>query len=425
VYDFLIQNARITPIDMLVDIAITNSHIVAIGPQLQEVATRILDVEGRIVLPGLVEGHIHLDKALTCDRIPNRSGTLAEAIRRNQELSHQVTQDDIYARAHQAALWALSCGTTTIRTHVNVDPFIELRGLHALCELREQVRHLLDIQIVALPHRLIGPTGRRGRELLASALKEGADAIGGAPLVDDDQRAFVDEVFAMALRYGKPIDLHVDESESPGDFVLGYLAKRTIQEGYEGRVVAGHCCSLAAVDEITAAHTIEQVARARISVVTLPATNLYLQGRHDPQPVRRGLTRVKELIAAGVNVFCGSDNIKDIFNPFGKPDLLLMAHILGYAAQMGGWDEQEYLLESVTTRPAAALGVASGLLAGAPADLVVLEAQRYHDVLSDLPARYMVIKRGHVVVVEKIEVCLDGGISQGSAPADTPARCGH
>lgn len=111
-HDFLIQNARITPIDMLVDIAITNGHIVAIGPQLKEMGTRVLDVEGRIVLPGLVEGHIHLDKALTRDRVPNRSGTLAEAIQWNQELSRQVTQDDIYARAHQAALWALSCGTT-------------------------------------------------------------------------------------------------------------------------------------------------------------------------------------------------------------------------------------------------------------------------------------------------------------------------
>lgn len=420
-YDFLIQNARTTPADTLVDIAITNGHIVALGPQLQAEATRALDVEGRIVLPGLVEGHIHLDKALTRDRIPNRSGTLAEAIQRNQELSRQATQDDIYARAHQVALWALRCGTTTIRTHVNVEPIVELRGLHALFELREQVRNLLDIQIVALPHRLLGPTGRRGRELLAAALEEGADAVGGAPLVDDDQRAFVDEVFRIALRYGKPIDLHIDESESPRNFVLGYLAERTIQEGYEGQVVAGHCCSLAAVDEITAAHAIEQVARARISVATLPATNLYLQGRHDPQPVRRGLTRVKELIAAGVNVFCGSDNIKDIFNPFGQPDLLLMAHILGYAAQMGAWDEQEYLLDSVTTRPAAALGMVSRLSVGASADLVVLEAQRYYDVLSDLPARCMVIKRGHVVVVGKIEVCLDGVTSQGGASADTPA----
>ncbi len=396
-YDVLIQNARIISTDTLVDISITKGYIVAIEPQLHAEATQVLNVEGRIVLPGLVEGHIHLDKALTRDRLPNRSGTLAEAIQRNQELSSQVTQDDIFARAHQTALWALRCGTTTIRTHVNVEPIIGLRGLHALLELREQMRHLLDIQIVALPHRLLGSAGRRGRELLAVALEEGADAVGGAPLVDDDQRAFVDEVFRIALRYGKPIDLHVDESESPQDFVLGYLAEHTIQEGYEGRVIAGHCCSLAAVDEHTAAYTIEQVARAGISVVTLPATNLYLQGRHDTHPIRRGLTRVKELLAAGVNVFCGSDNIKDPFNPFGQPDLLLMAYLLGHAAQMGAWDEQDYLLESVTLRPAAALGVTSGLSIGAPADLMVLDAYHYHDVLSDLPARLMVIKRGHIV----------------------------
>ncbi len=216
--------------------------------------------------------------------------------------------------------------------------------------------------------------------------------------MEDDQRAFVDEVFRLALRYQKAIDLHVDESESPRDFALGYLAERTLQEGYEWRVVAGHCCSLAAVDDMMAARTIELVARARISVVTLPASNLYLQGRADRQPIRRGLTRVKELIAAGVNVCCGSDNIKDMFNPFGQPDLLLMAHLLGYAAQMGAWDEQAYLLESITTRPAAALSREGGLAVGVPADLLLVEAQQVRDVISDLPARRTVIKRGRVVI---------------------------
>jgi len=399
-YDLLLKNARVAISEAPVDIAITGERIAAIAPHLDEPATQTCDVAGRVVLPGLVESHIHLDKALTRDRLPNRSGTLAEAIERNHELSLQVTSQDIYTRAHETALWALRCGTTTLRTHVNVDPFIELKGLHALLELRERLRHLLDIQIVALPHRLVGPERRRGRELLEAALIEGADAVGGATVVEDDQRAFVDEVFRMALRYQKAIDLHIDESESPRDFTLDYLAERTRQEGYEGRVVAGHCCSLAAVDDALAARTIELVARARIAVVTLPASNLYLQGRADRQPIRRGLTRVKELIAAGVDVCCGSDNIKDMFNPFGQPDLLLMAHLLGYAAQMGAWDEQGYLLDSITTRPAKALGRTGTLSTGAPADLLLLEVQQVGDVISDLPARRTVIKRGRVMVFE-------------------------
>jgi cytosine deaminase len=398
--DLLLRNARISPTDAPVDIAIEGERISALAassPAGAPAASTVLDLEGRLVLPGLVEGHIHLDKALTRDRVLNTSGTLAEAIRRNLELSEQVTEQDIYERAHETALWALRCGTTTIRTHVNVDPRIELRGLHALLEVRRRLQPLLDIQIVALPNRLLGPEGRRGRELLVAALEEGADAVGGTPLVEADARGLVDEVLRIAMRYGRPLDLHIDESESPQDFVLPYLAQRTLEEGYMGRVVAGHCCSLAAVDDRTAAETIELVARAGIAVATLPATNLYLQGRGDRQPIRRGLTRVKELLAAGVNVFCGSDNIKDMFNPLGRPDLLFMAHLLGYAAHLGRPDEQRYLLESITTRAAAALGLEAELRPGQPADLLVLDTRHYFDALSDLPERLLVIKRGRLV----------------------------
>jgi cytosine deaminase len=401
--DLLLRRARLALEQVAgpdpVDILIRSGQIAALAPSptVAESDIPVLDVAGRLVLPGLVEGHIHLDKALTRDRILNRSGTLAEAIRCNLTLSSSVSEEDIVERATATALWALRCGTTMLRTHVNVDPQIELRGLHALLRVRERLRSLLDIEIVALPNRLLGEQGRRGRELLAAALEEGADAIGGTPLVEEDQRGLIDEVFRLARRYGRPLDLHIDESESPADFVLPYLAERTLQEGYEGRVVAGHCCSLAAVDDATAARTIELVARARIAVATLPATNLYLQGRRDRQPIRRGITRVKELLAAGVTVFCGSDNIKDMFNPFGSPDLLQMAQLLGYVAQMGSPEEQRWLLASITRQAAAALGRSAGLSVGEPADLVVLDCQRREDILSDLPARLYVIKRGRIV----------------------------
>ncbi len=397
-YDLLLKQARTATTDEPVDIAIAQGRIVAIQANLPAEGTSILDLGGRVVMPGLVESHTHLDKALTRDRFPNRSGTFQEAAERNSQLSSQATQEDTYERAYRTALWASRCGTTTLRTHINVDEATGLKGIHAALELREKMRHLLDIQIVTLAHPQAGEEGRRVRELVVAALEEGADAVGGATNIAHERRKeLVDEVFRIALRTGKPIDLHVDESDNPQDFALGYLAERTLQEGYIGRVVAGHCCSLAAVDDRTAAQTIELVARAGITVVTLPAANLYLQGRHDAQPVRRGITRVKELIAGGVNVVCGSDNIKDMFNPFGKPDLVLMAHLLGYAAQMGGWDEQDYLLESITQRPARALGITSELAVGAPADLLVLETDHPQNILSDLPARSFVIKRGRIV----------------------------
>lgn len=379
------------------NIAIAAGHIAAVTQDAPVGAAETLDLDGRVVLPGFVEGHIHLDKALTAGLLPNRSGTLKEALEITRQFERQASQADVYARARETALWALRCGSTTIRTHVNVGPAIGLKGLHALVDLRERLTGLVDIQIVALPQRLLGPEWQEGRDLLDSAMREGADAVGGVPLNDTDPGAFVDEIFRIAARHDKPIDLHVDESGSPADCVLGFLAGRTLTTGYQGRVVAGHCCSLSSVDDRTAATTIENVARAGISVATLPGTNLYLQGRGEPHPVRRGLTRVKELIAAGVNVFCGSDNIKDMFNPLGRPDPLLSAHMLGHAAQMGSPDEQGYLLRSITNNPAAALGIESGLSDGSKADLVVLDTRSLNEILADLSPCLLVIKEGRVV----------------------------
>jgi cytosine/creatinine deaminase len=390
-------NARIAGHDALVDIVIDAGRILHIGSGNEPQVEHAVELEGRVVLPGLVEPHTHLDKALTRDRAPNRSGTLAEAIQRNHELSTRITQKDVYERAREVALWAHRCGTTTLRTHVNVDEYVELKAIYALLQLKEDLRNLMDVQIVALPFRLLGPDARRSRELLAEAIAAGADAVGGAPLVDYDQRAFVDEVFRTALHHDLPIDLHVDESESPEDFVLGYVAQRTIEEGYQKRVVAGHCCSLSAVDDYLASATIAQVAQAEISVVTLPAANLYLQGRKDRQPIRRGITRVKELIAGGVNVVCGADNVKDMFNPFGRPDPLFNANLLGHVAQMGGWSEQQYLVESITVRAAAAVGFSHGLEPGVCADLVAFDAYSDCDALSDLPQLVCVIKHGRIV----------------------------
>jgi cytosine deaminase len=406
-----LRNARVADRDSLVDVVIDAGRIVHIGSENAPPVEHVIDLEGRVVLPGLVEPHTHLDKALTRDRAPNRSGTLAEAIQRNHEFSTRVTQEDVYERAREVALWASRCGTTTLRTHANVDEYVGLKGIYALLQLREDLRNLMDIQIVALPFRLLGSDARRSRELFAEAIAAGADAVGGAPLVDYDQRAFVDQVFHTALHYDLPIDLHVDESESPEDFVLGYVAQRTLEERYQRRVIAGHCCSLSAVDDRLASATIAQVAQAEMSVVTLPSANLYLQGRKDRQPIRRGITRVKDLIAAGVNVVCGADNVKDMFNPFGRPDPVFNANLLGHVAQMGGWDEQHYLLESITVRAAAAVGLSNRLEPGAPADLVAFDSYTYRDVLSDLPWPLYVVKRGSIMTG-----------AQGGARSDSSAR---
>jgi cytosine deaminase len=290
----------------------------------------------------------------------------------------------------------LSAGVTAIRSHVDVTERINLIGVDALLDVREGMRGLVDIQLVTLATSL--SNNPRGRALLQEALRMGVDVVGGAPALDDDPRQHIDFVFALASQFGRPIDLHMDESDDPKDFWLSYLAEKTIAEDYQGRVMAGHCCALAAVDQETAARTIERVREARISVVTLPSANLYLQGRSDTGKVRRGITRIRELLEAGVPVCCGSDNIQDPFNPFGRGDLLLVANLLAHAAHLGSPTEQAAVLEAITIAPAAALRLPGyGLALDCAADLVVLDTLDPLTVLATVPARRYVIKGGAVV----------------------------
>lgn len=397
-YQLIIKNVRVVDSTEPTNLAIANGKIAAIENTIMSNAIRTIEADGAVAMPGFVESHIHLDKALTAERFPSHNGTLAEAVHQTNELAGSTTKNDIYRRAHQTAEWALRCGTTTLRAHTNVNPELGLQGIHALLDLREVMKGRLDIQIVVFARNLAGQHGRLERELVEAALEDGADVIGGSTRAAFDPRTFIDAAFTLAKKHDKPLDLHIDESDSSADFLLPYLAQKTLQEGFEGRVIAGHCCSLSYVDDDIARSTIEQVAHANITVVTLPATNLYLQGRQESHPISRGITRVKELVAAGVNVICGSDNVKDMFNPFGRPDLLFNANLLGHVAHMGSRKQQDYLLESISSRPAMALGIKSNLQPGDEGDLLLFHTNSYRDLITELPRPSYVIKGGNVVI---------------------------
>lgn len=391
------------------DIAVGDGRIVRIAPDINVIdapGAAIEDVRGQLALPSFTDLHVHLDKAFTLEATENSSGTLAEAIARYEELRPTLTREGFVERALRTLRLCLAAGTTRVRTHVNVYPTGDGSGLmpvEAALETRARARDAMDVQIVLLPAGNLAHD-RGLYEACEEALRLGADAVGGAPALDPDPDAAIAAAFKLAQRFDRPVDLHVDESDDPSVRTLSAVAAVTLQTGYRGRVTAGHCCSLAAMDDDTAARIIERVAEARITVVTLPSCNLYLQGRYDRQPIRRGLTRVKELAAAGVNVAAASDNIRDPFNPFGRGDLLHIADLLAHAVQLGSPAEQRFARDAIGANPRAVFEDADpgpwrgGMLrVGDRADVVVCDVSSAADLIAAQPPHRLVLYGGRVV----------------------------
>lgn len=400
-FELVLRGCRVKDGAPLTDIGISDGQIAAIAPLLPKGRAE-LEVGGRVVLPGLIDAHTHLDKTLL-DRLVNESGTLLEAIELWRGVRGSLPREDYVQRALGGVRLAMAAGTTAIRTHADVGTNLGLTAVEALLEVKERCRGKIDVQIVALGHKA-DAAGPREAELVEEAVRLGVDCVGGAPHIDEDPKASIDFFLDLAEKYGKPVDLHMDERDDPTILTLEYLAEQTIARGLQGRVTADHCCSLSACDHATAERIMDKVAAAQIHVITLPSCNLYLQGRGDRGLIRRGLTRVKELLARGVNVVTASDNVQDPFNPLGKGDPLLIGNLTCHAAHMGGVQEQATVLEMLTTRAARCLGLSDyGLAEGCKADLVVLDCTRLRDVLALLPTRLYVIKAGRVVAATHCE----------------------
>jgi len=405
VLDLVIRNARVSDREPPTDLAIEAGKFVAFGAAADS-ARESIDARGRAVVPGFLEPHIHLEKALLEGRRPNVSGTLAEAIRVTSELKAQFTREDTYERARQTLEMTIAQGTVALRGQPDVDPIQGLLGVETLLELRRAYVDLVDLQIVAFPQEGIikAPSVR---DLLLEAMRMGADVSGGCPYNEaswEDAQRHVDIVFDIAEQFGRDVDFHADFADHPGDprfAAASYIAQKTIERGFEGRVSLGHMTSLGALTAEEARPVVEQLARARISIVTLPATDLYLGARNDAASPRRGLTPVKQLRQAGVNVAYSSNNIRNAFTPFGKGDPLQIGSLLAHAAHLGSPDDQAYVLAMATTNAARAMGIADhyGLEVGKQADLVVLDTERVADALLDIPARLWVVKRGKITVV--------------------------
>ncbi|MFK0376164.1 amidohydrolase family protein [Pandoraea sp. NPDC090278] len=404
--DLLINNVCVRDDAPLVDIAIKGGRIAAIEPGIDATADEQIDAQGRAAIPGLVEAHLHLDKALLHRRLPARFGTLDEAIRVTGILKSKQEREDVLDRSRQVLDMAVKNGTVAVRAHPDVDLIQGLIGVETLLTLKDEYDSLLDLQIVAFPQE--GILKSKGTyELMIDALRMGADVVGGCPYNElnwEDTKRHIDIVFELAQRFDAPVDMHADFADDTSDqrfAAISYIAQRTIDTGYQGRVSLGHVTSLGALDNDELAPVIEQIRLAGISIVTLPATDLYLGGRKDVRNQRRGLTPVKALHSAGVNVAYSSNNVRNAFTPFGKADMLQIGNLLAHVAQFGVPEHQQAILDMGTHNAARAIGLSHdyGIAVGKQADLIILDTFRVADALLDIPPRLWVIKRGRITVV--------------------------
>jgi cytosine deaminase len=355
------------------------------------------DLRGRLVVPALVDAHQHLDKSHTLREVPNPSGTLDGAIKAFAQYARSLTKAQIAAHAERTIAACVARGTSAIRSHVNIDPECELRHIEALLEVRDRWRGRVDVQVVAF---LTGNAPRvpEARGWLDSALAAGCDVIGGTPARATDQTAFYDILFAAAERTGKPIDVHLDEHLDPSNLHFDQLIARTRAAGMQGRVVASHTSVLSAMTLDDASRFIDGFAEAGIGAVTLPAANLFLQGRDAAKLPPRGLTRVNDLWKAGVTVACASDNIRDPFVPTGSGDMLEIARWTTLAAHLGSGDLGR-AFDMACANPAKLMGLADdhGLRVGAKAHLLVTDAEDAIDLVAGGALERTVLHAGKVV----------------------------
>lgn len=395
--DLVIRNARIADDRPLVDVGIQRGRIVEMRPALAATAAEEIAAAGRVLVPGFVESHLHLEKAFVKDRKPNRSGTLQEAIAVTASLKPTFTREDIEARSRRVLRMLVAHGSTHVRAHAEFDPSQGFTGFDTVLDLKREYAGIIDIQVAAFPQEGIFKAPGTA-EMMREAMRKGADVVGGIPYNDRDAREHIDWVFDLAREFGKDLDFHQDFKDDADGMSIEYLARKTIEAGWQGRVSVGHLTALGAVEPARRDEVTALLRDAGISVMCLPATDLHLGGRKDAYNVRRTLAPVRALRDGGVNVCLATNNIRNAFTPYGNGDLLQIGMLALPACHLGGADDQSTVLAMLTTNPAKALRLPNyGLDVGRDADLVLLDTERVADAIIDLPARTAVIKRGRVV----------------------------
>ncbi|MGY5777562.1 amidohydrolase family protein [Rhizobium sp. LEGMi135b] len=399
-FDLIIRNANLPDGRKGIDIAIKDGRIAAVEASITAEAREEFDATNRLVSPPFVDPHFHMDATLSLG-LPrmNVSGTLLEGIALWGELRPIVTKEELVDRALRYCDLAVTQGLLFIRSHVDTsDP--RLVTAEALLEVKERVKPYIDLQLVAFPQDGYY-RAKDGVASLERALDMGVDIVGGIPHFErtmDEGRASVEALCRIAADRGLPVDMHCDETDDPMSRHIETLAAETIRFGLQGRVAGSHLTSMHSMDNYYVSKLIPLMAEAEINVIPNPLINIMLQGRHDTYPKRRGMTRVRELMEAGLNVSFGHDCVMDPWYSMGSGDMLEVGHMAIHVAQMAGIEDKKKIFDALTVNSAKTLGLEGyGLEKGCNADLVVLQAVDILEALRLKPNRLAVVKHGKVI----------------------------
>ena len=385
------------------DIRVTGGQFEEIAPSLApRPGEEIIDCTGKLALPPFIESHVHLDTCLTAgEPVWNQSGTLFEGIQCWSLRKKNLTKQDVKDRVHRAVRMQAQHGVQFVRTHVDVtDP--TLIAMEALLELREELKDTIDIQVVAFPQEGID-SFPNGRQLMEDAVKMGADAVGAIPHFEFTREYAVESLnFAMGLaeKYDRLVDVHCDEIDDEQSRGLEVLAARAYESGLKDRVTASHTTAMHSYNNAYVTKLMRLLTLSEINFVSNPLVNTHLQGRMDTYPKRRGITRVKELLAAGINVSFGHDDLFDPWYPLGTGNMRDVIFMGLHVCQMMGYQEimDSYQLISTNAARTLHLGDSYGIKAGNPASFLVLDADNFYNALNQKSEVLYSFKNGRPIV---------------------------
>ena len=399
--DLILRNARVVGREgVTADIGIDKGRVVAIEPQLAAEG-EALDLGGRLVTPGFIETHIHLDKSRILGRCKAERGDLEEAIGEVAKQKKSFTAEDVYNRAKTTLEKAILNGTTHMRTQLEVDPGIGLRGLEGVRPLIEEYKWAIDLEICIFPQEgLLNNPGTD--ELMLQALKSGGTVVGAAPYTDSSPHGQIDRVFAIAREFDIDIDMHLDFAPTPDDLDLLYVCEQAERFKWGGRVAIGHVTKLSTAPPDLLAKCGKRMADAGVALTVLPSTDLYLMGRHMQHSVMRGVTEAHKLLHHGVNCSLSTNNVLNPFTPFGDCSLVRMANIYANICQVGSAHDTRECFNMITTRSAKLMNLKDyGLEVGKPADLAVLDAESPEQAVAELSPVLYAFKRGKRTVTRQ------------------------
>jgi cytosine deaminase len=399
--DYVVRNARVPGrLDATIDIGFENGRIAAIESKLVCDAPEY-DAGGCFCCGGLVETHIHLDKSRIIDRCAGENGRDHNAMKRVSDIKHTMSVEDVHTRAKETLENCIKHGTTRMRTHVEVDPLIGIRGFEGVQKLVDEYKWAIDIEVCVMPQE--GLTNNPGTdELMVEGLKRGAKAVGAAPNYDTDHAGQIRRVFEMAREFDVDIDMHLDSGHSPEHLDAVLVCELTEKYKWGGRVAIGHATKLSTMEPARQKEWAKRLGDAGVAVTILPATDLFLMGRERDYNVRRGLVDANLFVEHGCNCSLSSNNILNPFTPFGDGSLLRMANLHANILQIGRAERIAECFEMLTSRSAKLMNLSDyGIKIGNPADVAVLDAESPRQAVAELREPIAVFKRGKRTVTRQ------------------------